>query len=198
MSSFAPRFPVLLEKLSDTRLNTFSLALVGAALLGISAQLSWNIGVVPITGQTFVVMVLGVALGAKRAAATVLFYLFAGLAGMPWFANFAGGPLMVLRPSFGYLLGFVAAAALVGWFSERGWDRYSGKALLMYCSASLLIYAFGVPYLALVLHFSGADVSAVAIWWIGAGVFVPGDAVKCVLAAVLSPAAWSLVARFSR
>src|SRR5699024_8847739 len=83
----------------------------------------WPLPLVPITGQTLGVILVGAALGSRRGAAALLTYLLVGLAGAPVFAEFSGGPASVLSPSFGFILGFVPAAFVAGWFAERAWDR---------------------------------------------------------------------------
>ena len=198
LPTIAGRYPVLLDRVATGHVINVALVAAGAVLMGILAQLTINIGVVPITGQTFGVLLLGAAMGARRAVASMVAYAVGGLAGIPWFAGFTGGPLMIMKPTFGYIIGFIVAAGLVGWCAERGWDRKVRTALPMYAGASLLIYACGLPYLWLMLHLTGTDMNLSALLWVGMWPFIPGDTIKCVLAAAVSPATWSLVNRFAQ
>ncbi|MGB7450434.1 MAG: biotin transporter BioY, partial [Ornithinimicrobium sp.] len=118
-------------------------------------------------------------------------YLVVGLAGMPWFAGATGGPAALLKPSFGYIIGFVFAAALVGWLAERTWDRRPMLAMAGFLLASLVPFLFGVPYLAWMV---GTTDLAQALSY-GFTPFIVGGIVKAGVAAVLFPVAWSLVRR---
>ncbi|QJC22144.1 biotin transporter BioY [Arcanobacterium buesumense] len=187
--------PFMVHHVAQTRLNTLVLVACGAFMMGVLAQLNVTIGAVPITGQTFGVMALGVTLGYRRATAAMVTYVVGGLAGIPWFAHFTGGPLMIFKPTFGYLIGFIVATAVVGWLAQHGWDRRISTSLLMYGGASFVIYAFGVPYLWLMMHATGVDLGWSELMWAGMLPFIPGDALKCALAAVLSPQARVAVSR---
>ena len=165
------------------------LAVGGAALVGIAAQLSVQVPgtPVPVTGQTLAVLLVGSALGAQLGAISLLIYLLAGGFGVPWFTHGGSG---WGAPTIGYVVGFVAAAALVGWWASRGGDRSPLRALAAMVAGSLVIYAVGVPWLAHALHTSVAHA-----WAIGARPFLVGDALKVLAAAGLLPAAWALVRR---
>ena len=106
-----------------------ALAIGGALALAISAKTQVPFYPVPMTLQTLVVLAIGAAFGARLAAATVLLYLGEGLAGLQVFAGLAAGPAYMAGPTGGYLVGFLFAAALVGWLAERGWDRSLGWLL---------------------------------------------------------------------
>ena len=187
------RRPVLADALSPHRtlLRDAVLVLAGAAVVAVLAQVSIPLPLVPITGQTLGVLLVGAALGSRRGAAALATYMVAGLAGAPVFAEFTGGPAMLLSPSFGFVIGFVPAAFLAGWFAERAWDRRPVLAMAGFVAASAVPFLVGVPYLAMILNAvmgAGAgfgDVLAAGLW-----PFIPGGLVKAALAAVLIPAAW--------
>lgn len=160
-------------------------ALIGgyAALIGASAQLGFQLWFtpVPITGQTFAVLLGAIVLGTWRGAAGAGLYLAAGLVGLPWFAAASGA-------SLGYIIGFVPAAALVGWLAQRGWDRTPLRMVGAMVLGNLAIYAVGVPYLGVVL-----DVGLLEAIGLGATPFIIGDLIKIVIATALVPATWKLV-----
>jgi biotin transport system substrate-specific component len=141
---------------------------------------------VPVTGQTFAVLLIGAALGSKRGALSMLVYLAEGIAGLPVFAGGSAGPSALLGPSGGYLIGFVAAAYITGWLAERGWDRSVPRSLGAMLIGNAAIYAVGLPFLA---RFVGLE----KVFALGLLPFVPGDIFKLVLAAVALPVAWRLV-----
>ena len=151
-----------------------------AALTGLSAQAAFYINpAVPITGQTFAVLLSGATLGSKRGTASMLVYLGAGIAGLPVFAPSGAIP----GASRGYLIGFVLAAAIVGYLVERGWGRNPLKLLGAMFLGEVAIYAVGLPWLA--FYVPGDKV----LEW-GLTPFIPGDAIKMVLAALAVPTAW--------
>ncbi|WP_314431203.1 biotin transporter BioY [Microbacterium lacticum] len=171
-----------------------ALVLVGAAFVAALAQLEVPLWPVPVTGQTLGVVVVGAALGARRGAAALLTYLFAGLAGLPVFAGFTGSIAAVAKPSFGFVIGFVVAAFAAGWFAERAWDRRPVLAFAGFVLASAIPFVFGVPYMAFILNVVGGGSYGVAeILSFGLWPFVVGGLVKAALAAVLIPAAWVAV-----
>ena len=184
--------------LSDALLRRSSLALdLGlvagfAGLTAVAAQLVIRLPFtpVPITGQTFGVLLTGAALGSRRGAAAQFLYLALGSAGLPVYAGGAHG--LPLSPSGGYLFGFVAAAYLIGRLVERGWDRRVGTAVLAMALGNGVIYLFGLPWLACYLGGSVAKT-----FMLGLVPFVPGDLIKLALAAGLLPSAWALVRRLS-
>jgi biotin transport system substrate-specific component len=109
---------------------------------------------------------------------------------VPWFAEGQGGTDMAQAPSFGYIVGFLAAAALVGWLAERGWDRTPPRTVVTMVAGNLVIYAFGLPFLMATL-----DVGLATGLELGVTPFLAGDALKILLAAGLLPGAWALVGR---
>lgn len=151
---------------------------------------------VPITGQTLAVLLVGGALGAKRAGASLALYLAWIAIGLPFAAEGNGGleMLKVATASGGYLWGFVVAGVLVGWLADRGWDRDLGRALAAMLLGSIVIYLFGVPWLAAALDIPVAapgDQMNDALEF-GMYPFVVGDVLKLLLAGLALPAAWKV------
>ncbi|MGB3257486.1 MAG: biotin transporter BioY [Ornithinimicrobium sp.] len=185
-AALAPQ-PVLADRLISRSLATdIALVITGAIVVGVFAQVSYGYPV-PVTGQTLGVLLVGGSLGMKRGAMSMLTYLTAGVAGVPWFSNGTGGPGALLLPSFGYIIGFVFAAALIGWLAERNWDRRPGLSMVGFALASLVPFIFGLPYLAMVTGMS--DVSAVMA--AGFTPFILGGVIKWAIAAAVFPMAWS-------
>ncbi|MET0304583.1 MAG: biotin transporter BioY [Microbacteriaceae bacterium] len=204
MSSIAAtgRRPVLADVLGrpQTRARAFAvdaaLVLSGVALVALLAKVSFFIGPIPITGQTLGVIVVGAALGARRGAAALTTYMLVGLAGLPIFAGPVAGPAYVLSPSFGFILGFIPAAFIAGWFAERAWDRKPWLAFVGFVAASIVPFLVGVPYMALILAtVVGADVTVASILDAGVLPFIVPGLIKAAFAALLVPAAWALVRR---
>ena len=161
---------------------------VGAAVLtGIAAQVSIPLPFtpVPITLQTFTVLMAGAALGPIRGGLSMALYLVVGLAGVPWFSEQRSGWEFA---SFGYLIGFVVAATAVGALARRGADRTVPGAAVLMVVGNLLIYAIGVAWLANWLAVDLPTAFEFGVW-----PFLVGDALKIALAAGLLPAAWKLV-----
>ncbi len=165
------------------------LVLIGtfAIAIGIFAQISIPLPFtpVPITGQTFAVLLGGAALGLRRGTLGSLLYLGLGLVGVPWFAGGAGGLKMATNPSFGYIIGFVAAAAIVGYLAETGLDRKIGRTTLLMIIGNVVIYGFGLAFLMINLHVGLNKGLA-----LGVTPFLLGDLVKLLLAVGLLPGAW--------
>lgn len=193
MSASAPALgarPVLADALPATAVRTVALVL-GAALLTAAAsqlRIPLSFSPVPITGGTFAVLLTGAALGPARGAAGQVCYLLLGVMGLPFFSGGSSGLSYLTGASGGYLIGFVVAAALVGACARRGWDRGPVGMAATFALGSAVIYAFGVPWLALVGDFSPGE-AVVA----GLLPFLVGDALKAALAAVALPSAWRLV-----
>ena len=162
----------------------------GSLLLALSAQISIPLWFtpVPITGQTLGVLLVGAALGSRRGALAIVLYLIEGGSGLPFFAGGGSGWAAFSGPTGGYLIGFVAAAYVVGWLSERGWDRRFWTAAAAMLAGEVLIYLIGVPWLA---YFVGAEHALPQ----GMFPFLPGDIAKLAVAALVLPSTWSLVGR---
>lgn len=167
----------------------------GAAVVGLLAQAEIPLQPVPLTLQTLGVLLVGAALGWKRAFAALALYVAAGAVGLPVYAGGASGVMAPggsgLRASLGYLLSYPFAAALVGFLVERyGLDRkFLGTCLAM-LAGSVVIYAFGLPVLGALTGLKGS-----ALLTAGLTPFLLGDTLKLVLAALLLPGAWTLLRR---
>lgn len=186
----APRF------VDDRMLPLMSqilLILAGSALLALSAQFAFRVPIspVPVTGQTLVVLLIGMAYGSRLGAATVLAYLVEGGMGLPVFANGTGGWPIIIGPTGGYLVGFVAAAFALGWLAERGAGRGPVSTAIAMAIGTLIIYGFGVLWLG---QFIGFDKAVAG----GVMPFLYGDALKLVVAAGLMPLAWRAVKAVQR
>ena len=177
-------------------LRAAALAIAGSLLVAACSQLQVPLWPVPITGQTFAVLVIGMAYGWRLGAATLVLYLCEGAAGLPVFAGFSGGPAVLAGPTAGYLFGFVLAAGLVGFLAERGWDRGVARTALAMVAGNAVIYLAGVPWLALFLAGTGASEPWTAALGAGLVPFLLGDAVKLALAAAAFPVAWRLARRW--
>ena len=182
----------------STRSRAFAmdatLVLAGVVVVALLAKVSFFVGPVPITGQTLGVILVGAALGARRGAVSLTSYMLLGLAGLPIFAGPIAGPAYVLAPSFGFIVGFIPAAFVAGWFAERAWDRRPVLAFVGFVAASVIPFLVGVPYMALILaNVLGADVSFGSIMGAGVLPFIVPGLIKAAFAALLVPAAWMLV-----
>ncbi|MDI9834771.1 biotin transporter BioY [Streptomyces sp. KAU_LT] len=180
---------VLADLLPASRVRDLALVAGGAALTGLAAQISVPVpgSPVPVTGQTLAVLLVGTALGAGRGFLSLALYALAGMAGVPWFAQGTSG---ATAPSFGYILGMILAATVVGALARRGADRTALRTAGAMLLGEAIIYAVGVPYLALA---TGMSASAA----IAAGLvpFLIGDAVKAALAMGALPTAWKFLNR---
>lgn len=167
-----------------------ALILGGSLLIALSAQLQFVLpfSPVPITGQTFAVLLLGALYGSKRSPATVVTYLALGSLGLPVFAGGTFGVARLIGPTAGYLMGFLAAAFIVGFLSERGWDRKPWTTAVSMIIGNGMIYVAGVLWLS---RFVGWQ----AVLSTGVLPFLAGDALKIALATILLPAGWKLIGR---
>ncbi|MEU9503981.1 biotin transporter BioY [Streptomyces sp. NPDC048196] len=174
---------------SRARVRDAALVAGGAVLTGLAAQIAVPVpgSPVPVTGQTFAALLVGTALGARRGLLSLALYALAGMAGMPWFAGGASG---FASPTFGYIVGMLLASGLVGALARRGGDRGALRTAATMAAGTAVIYALGVPYLALSTGMS-LD-KAVAV---GLVPFLFGDALKAALAMGALPTAWKLAGR---
>ena len=182
--------PIVWAVWSKGRLSQFALVALGACLLTLSAKTQVPAWPVPMTMQTYVVLVIGMAYGTRLAVATVLAYLVAGALGLPVFAGTPQkgiGIAYMTGPTGGYLLGFVGAAWLCGALAARGWDRSILRSLVAMTTAHLLILGLGVAWLALLI----GGPRAIEL---GFTPFIAATIVKTVLAGMTLPVAWRLVA----
>lgn len=167
------------------------LVVAGTLLIAASAQVQVPIWPVPITGQTFAIVLIGALYGSRRGAATVLAYLLEGASGLPVFAGGAAGIAHMFGPTGGYLAGFVLAAFIVGLLAERGWDRSVGKTVAAMTIGTCVIFVCGLAWL---LPFVGPK----QVWMAGLIPYLPGAAIKIALAAAVLPSGWKLLNRLRR
>ncbi len=188
MTALAPTLSTRYFSTVDQKVRDLLLILVGSLFVAALAQVSIPLPFtpVPITGQTFGVLLVGAALGSRRGTLSLALYLAEGLIGLPFFAGGASGLTYAFGATGGYLLGFVVAAFLTGLLSERGLDRRVQTAIPDFIIGNLIIYLFGVAWLAVVL---GSLQQAILA---GMLPFLVGDAIKIVAAALALPAAWNL------
>lgn len=170
----------------NTLVQQIALVVAGAAVTAICAQITIPLEPVPVTLQTFAVLLCGVMLGPKLSPLSQLLYLGAGICGTPIFATALSGPHTLFGPTGGYLLSFPIAAALLGWFSSKGWDRKVGTLLVAMALAQVLILGCGAAWLAL---FVGGLGNA---WHLGVQPFLLVEAAKALLIVFLMPLAWKV------
>jgi biotin transport system substrate-specific component len=185
-----PRRIVLADLVPGALVRDVVLIAGGAGLTGLAAQVSVHTSLtpVPFTLQTLAVLLTGAALGSVRGLLSMGLYLLAGSAGVPWFANHTHG--WAGTPSFGYILGFVAAAGVVGALARRGNDRSVVSAIGLLVLGDAILLTVGTIWLSADLHVSAAKAID-----LGVTPFLIGDALKIGIAALALPAAWRLVKR---
>ncbi len=183
-------FPTVFSGARSQPLRAVALTVLGSLALAASAKLQVPLGPVPFTMQTYVVLVLGALLGKRLAGASVALYLLEGLAGLPVFAS-GGGLAYLTSPSFGYLVGFLPAAILVGHFTERGFGRTVASCLLLMAVAHATLFVFGLLWLAPAIGLKQA-------YWIGLHPFWALSVFKTVLAALSVAWAWKTLAPSGR
>jgi biotin transport system substrate-specific component len=168
------------------------LVLAGTAFVALAAQVSIALPFtpVPITGQTFAVVLVGASLGALLGLASLGLYLFVGALGAPVYADGDSGWDVLTGPTGGYIIGFVLAAVLTGYLAQHRWDRRFSSAVAAMLTGNVLIYAVGLPWLAVKLETGLEDTLEAGLY-----PFVVGDLLKLYLAGALLPGAWRLVKR---
>jgi len=175
----------------------YDLALIvgGSLLIGLSAQFAVRLpfSPVPVTAQTFAVLMIGALFGSQRGGVTVLLYVIEGAAGLPVFAMGQGGAAVLLGPRGGYLVGFVVVAYAVGLLAERGWDRRIGTTVLAMLFGEALMYVFALSWLFCLRLVFRVPIGAGSILAIGLYPFIVGDLLKIVLAAIVLPSGWKLL-----
>jgi biotin transport system substrate-specific component len=191
----AERVPTLAEAMLDSLMTPSAatsavtkaaLVVFGSLLLAVSAQFKIPLYPVPVTGQTLVVLLIGMTYGPRLGGITLAAYLFEGALGLPVFAGGAAGAAVLMGPTAGYLFGFLLAAIAMGHFAERGMGRTVVSTIAAMVIGNCVIYLCGALWLANFIGFGQA---------IAAGVlpFLYGDALKLVVAAGLMPWAWRAV-----
>lgn len=185
--------PIRVSERLHTRARHLALILIGTALIALSARL-WIVipgNPVPLTGQTFGVLLAAGALGFRRGVAATLLYLAIGAVGLPVFAEGKHGTAILFGVTGGYLIGFLLASAIIGRLAELGWDRNVLGSIGAMLIGSLAIYLVGVPWLAYT-YLEGDLGQAVQV---GLLPYLLWDALKLTLAALAFPAAWWFVGR---
>lgn len=184
--------PIRVSEGIGVRVRHVALILAGTLLITLAAQVRFYLpgDPVPVTGQTFAVLLAAGALGFRRGIMSTALYLLIGIVGLPVFAGGAHGLQILTGVTGGYLVGFVLAAAVVGRLAELGWDRNVLGSIGAMILGSALIYSVGVPWLAVSAHQS-------LDWAVANGLapFLAGDVLKLALAAGAFPAAWWVVGR---
>jgi biotin transport system substrate-specific component len=177
---------------SRTRVSTVVLVVGFAALTAALAQVRIPLWFtpVPITGQTFAVLLSGAALGSRLGVASQALYVTAGAIGLPVYTGGGGGWDHLTGATGGYLLGFVAAAFVVGRLAERQQDRAVTTAIPAFLTGTVVVYAFGVAWLAWSLGVDGTRAME-----LGLVPFVVGDLVKVILAGLTLPLVWRITER---
>jgi len=164
---------------------------VGFSLLtALAAQVAIPIGPIPITGQTFAVLLTGALLGSRLGALAIIAYLVEGASGLPFFAGGTGGLAHLVGPAGGYLIAFPAAAYVTGAFAEHDWDRQFFTAVLAILIGSLVIIFCGWGWFSL-----STRTNALTAFRFTVLPFIPGDIIKIVLAAAVLPSGWVLLNR---
>jgi biotin transport system substrate-specific component len=173
-------------------LTDVMLVLGGTGFVALAAQVSFNLPFtpVPITGQTFAVVLVGASLGALLGLASLGLYLFVGALGAPIYADGHHGWDVLTGPTGGYIAGFVLAALLTGWLAQRRWDRRFSSAVAAMLTGNVAVYAIGLPWLAADQGLGFEDALEAGLY-----PFVVGDLLKLYLAGALLPGAWRLVQR---
>ena len=189
MSIAQPRNVTIIDNvISRSRVSDVALVLAGVVITALAAQVQIPAVPVPFTLQTLAVLVIGATYGASRGAITMGAYALFGVLGFPVFAGGASGFSVILGATGGFLLGFIFAAALIGRLAELNWSSDAVKMFVSYVLGSAVIYAIGVPVLAMSAFAS--DVIAAATYMMP---YLIWDAVKALIAAALLPTAWLVV-----
>jgi biotin transport system substrate-specific component len=188
MNTLAPALTTRYLPRLNQQVRTLILIVAGTLFVAALSQVKIPLPFtpVPLTGQTFAVLLVGAALGSRRGAASLVLYLLFGAVGLPFFAGGASGLTYMSGPTLGYLVGFVVAAFVCGMLAERGLDRKVSTAILAFLAGQAIIYIFGVAWLTVLLGFQRALMA-------GLVPFLLGDALKIGAAAIALPAAWKLV-----
>ncbi len=172
------------------RVKQAVLVMLGIGALTLAANIRVPMWPVPITMQTFAVLTIGAAYGARLGGVTLLAYLALGALGVTVFTGETAGLAYMMGPTGGYLVGFAVAAITMGWLAERGWDKSVASMAGALLIGNAIIYAFGLPWMAY-LFLADKGAAWVAQW--GMTNFLLGDALKLALAALLIPAVWKAV-----
>lgn len=170
--------------------RSVSLVFAFSLLTALAAQIVIPIGPVPITGQTFAVLLTGALLGSRLGAMSMIVYLIEGAAGLPFFYGAHGGLAHLLGPTGGYLVAFPAAAFITGAFAENGWDKRFLTAVAAMFVGSVVILLSGWAWFAVVMH-----TQPLAAFQVSVMPHLVGDVIKILLAAAVLPTGWALLNR---
>jgi biotin transporter BioY len=170
--------------------RSVSLVFAFSLLTALAAQIVIPIGPVPITGQTFAVLVTGALLGSRLGAMAMIVYLIEGASGLPFFYGGHGGLSHLLGPTGGYLVAFPAAAFVTGAFAENGWDKRFLTAAMAMGVGSLVILLAGWAWFSVVMH-----TPPLAAFKVSVAPHIAGDIIKILLAAAALPTGWFLLKR---
>lgn len=181
--------PTLAARVFPRSIATDVVLVVGGSMLtAVAAQIAIPLWPVPITGQTLAVLLVGSALGATRGALSMVLYALLGVVGLPVFAEGSSGLGVIASASGGYIIGFIASAALVGWIAQTARDRRLVGAVLSFVGGTIVTFAFGLVWLAAVL---GTDLPTTLEY--GLYPFIVGGAIKALLGAAIISTAWHLL-----
>ena len=169
------------------------LAIIGSFVVAALAQISVPLWPVPITGQTFGVLIVGMAVGSKLGMLSLTLYMLEGICGLPVFANFSSGPGVIVGPTGGYIIGFIFAAGAIGYLAERKWDRSILSTALAMLIGNIILYIPGLIWLGLFFAGLGKPDPLEASIVAGLFPFLIGDVLKLALAALLFPTAWRYI-----
>jgi biotin transport system substrate-specific component len=178
--------PTLVDRILTRSIATdIVLIAAGAALTAVAAQIAVPLWPVPITGQTLAVLIVGSSLGALRGALSMVLYAVLGIIGLPVFSDQTHGVSVVLGPTGGYIVGFILAAALTGWLAQRNWDHRILGAIASFAAGTVVTFAIGLPWLAVVLHLNLVQTLEGGLY-----PFILGGIIKALLAAGFIRLAW--------
>ena len=188
MTALAPTLSTRYFPRTAAWLRNVSLIIISALFVAVFAQIRIPVpfAPVPLTGQTFAVLLVGAALGSKHGIASLALYTVMGALGLPFFAGGASGVAYLLGPTLGYLVGFIVAAYVIGLLAERGLERSVRTSVVPFLVGTLVIYLFGAGWLAIQFGVEQALT-------LGVLPFLIGDTLKLALAALTLPTAWKLV-----
>lgn len=191
--STTTRSTIVDSVINRTLYSDIALVAFGVALTAIAAQIQIPVSPVPFTFQTLAVLLIGASYGVTRAGITMATYALAGLVGIPVFAGFSKGPEVLVGATGGFIIGFIFAAMLTGYLAQRGWSANPWKMFLNFSFGSVLIYAIGVPVLAMVAF--DAELLVATQFMLP---YLVWDALKAVIAGAFLPTAWALVKKIKK
>ena len=189
MSSYAKADTLMGAALAPLdSVRSAGLVIVFSLFIAACAQFAIHIGPIPITGQTFAVLLTGALLGSRLGAAAVIAYLIEGAIGLPFFAGGGAGIVRFFGPTGGYLVAFPAAAFVTGAFAEHGWDKNYPQAVAAMAIGSAIVLLGGWAWFTILTSTPPVAAFQIAVWQ-----FLPGDVIKIALAAAVLPTGWALL-----